>query len=118
MARAEISNHPSYQESRNTVLSVFDRWQAGLLMPLVYEREVRGAVAFGARRSGREYSAEDYRLLGTLVQQLALSLENGRLYEESLQAYLRVEAGNQKLIEMDRKKKDFVAHICHELRTP
>ena len=87
-------------------------------MPLVYEREVRGAVAFGARRSGREYSAEDYRLLGTLVQQLALSLENGRLYEESLQAYRRVEASNRKLIEMDRRKKDFVANICHELRTP
>jgi len=118
MARAEISNHPSYQESRNTVLSVFDRWQAELLMPLVYEREVRGVVAFGARRSGREYSAEDYRLLGTLVQQLALSLENGRLYEESLQAYQRVEATNRKLIEADRIKKDFVANICHELRTP
>ena len=77
-----------------------------------------GAVAFAARRSGREYSAEDYRLMETLVQQLALSLENGRLYEESLQAYRRVESSNRKLIEMDRKKKDFVANICHELRTP
>ena len=118
VARAEVTNHPSYKESRTAVLGVFERWKAELLMPLVYEREVRGAVAFGARRSGREYSAEDYRLLGTLVQQLALSLENGRLYEESLQAYRRVEASNRKLIEMDRRKKDFVANICHELRTP
>ncbi|HEY1236550.1 MAG TPA: ATP-binding protein [Candidatus Binatia bacterium] len=118
VARAEVINHPSYKESRDVVMGVFSRWQAELLMPLVYEREVRGAVAFGVRRSGREYSAEDYRLLETLVQQLALSLENGRLYEESLQAYRRVEATNQKLIEMDRKKKDFVANICHELRTP
>jgi signal transduction histidine kinase len=118
VARAEVINHPSYKESRNVVMGLFDRWQAELLMPLVYEREVRGAVAFALRRSGREYSAEDYRLMETLVQQLALSLENGRLYEESLQAYRRVEATNQKLIEMDRKKKDFVANICHELRTP
>lgn len=118
VARAEVVNHPSYQENRNVMMGVFDRWQAELLMPLVYEREVRGAVAFGARRSGREYSAEDYRLMETLVQQLALSLENGRLYEESLQAYRRIEASNRKLIEMDRRKKDFVANICHELRTP
>jgi len=118
VARAEVPNHPWYQKNREAVLALFDRWKAELLMPLVYEREVRGAVSFGVRRSGREYSAEDYRLLETLVQQLALSLENGRLYEESLQAYRRVEASNRKLIEMDRKKKDFVANICHELRTP
>jgi signal transduction histidine kinase len=118
VARAEATTHPRYEEKRQLVLSVFDRWKAELLLPLVYEREVRGVVAFGARRSGHEYSAEDYRLLTTLTDQLALSLENGRLYEESLKAYHRIEATNRKLIEMDRIKKDFVANICHELRTP
>ena len=118
VARAEATNHPLYQQSRAAVLALFDRCKAELLLPLVYEREVRGVVALGARRLGHEYSAEDYRLLGTLVQQLALSLENGRLYEESLQAYRRIEATNRKLIEIDRIKKDFVANICHELRTP
>ncbi len=118
VARAEATTHPRYEEKRQLVLSVFDRWKAELLLPLVYEREVRGVVAFGARRSSHEYSAEDYRLLATLTDQLALSLENGRLYEESLKAYHRIEATNRKLIEMDRIKKDFVANICHELRTP
>jgi signal transduction histidine kinase len=54
----------------------------------------------------------------TLSAQLALSLENGLLYEESLRAYERAEATNRRLIEMDRVKKQFVANICHELRTP
>jgi two-component system CheB/CheR fusion protein len=75
-------------------------------------------VSFGAKRSGREYSAEDFRLLGTLTDQLALSLENGRLYEESVAARRKAEESNKRLIEMDRIKKDFVANICHELRTP
>jgi signal transduction histidine kinase len=118
VARAEVTTHPRYRERRDQVLGVFGRCKAELLMPLVYERQVRGAVAFGAKRSGQEYSAEDFRLLGTLTDQLALSLENGRLYEESVRAYHRVEASNRKLIEMDRIKKDFVANICHELRTP
>lgn len=118
VTRAEAATDPRYQEDREHVLEVFQQWKAELLLPLVYEREVRGAVAFGPKRSGHEYSAEDFRLLAILSEQLALSLENGRLYEESIEAYRRVESSNRKLIEMDRIKKDFVANICHELRTP
>ena len=53
-----------------------------------------------------------------LTDQLALSLENGRLYEESVKAYAEAESTNKQLIEMDRVKKQFVANICHEVRTP
>ena len=114
----EVSTDPQFGERRERMLQLFERCRAQLLLPLVYEHEVRGLVSFSAKRSGREYSAADYRLLSTLTEQLALSLENGRLYEESLQAYRRVEDSNKKLIESDRVKKDFVANICHELRTP
>ncbi|HWH79097.1 MAG TPA: GAF domain-containing sensor histidine kinase, partial [Candidatus Binatus sp.] len=100
------------------LLSFFERWRSVLLMPLVYERKICGVASFGAKQQGGEYSTEDFRLLRTLTEQLALSLENGRLYAQSVQAYKRVEAVNKKLIETDRIKKDFVANICHELRTP
>ncbi len=118
LCRAEVSLDPRFGERRAEVLQLFERLRAELLLPLVYEHEVRGMVCFGAKRSGLEYSAEDFRLLGTLAEQLALSLENGRLYEESVAARKKAEASNQKLIEMDRIKKDFVANICHEIRTP
>ncbi len=118
ISRAEIMNHPRYRETRERLLEIFNRWGAEVLLPLVYEHEIRGAVAFGAKRTGRDYSAEDFRLLATLTDQLALSLENGRLYEDSIHARERVEAANRELVKMDRVKKDFVANICHELRTP
>jgi signal transduction histidine kinase len=117
ISRDEVMTDPRFREKRALLLEVFTGWKAELLMPLVYEREVRGVVSFGAKRSG-EYSAEDFRLLGTLTDQLALSLENGRLYEESVVARTRAENSNQRLIEIDRTKKDFVANICHEIRTP
>lgn len=118
MSRSEISSHPRFAEKRLALLKFFDDWRAELLLPLIYERAVRGFVCFGAKRSGGEYGAEDFRLLRTLTEQLALSLENGRLYQESESARQRAEAVNRKLIEMDRIKKDFVANICHEIRTP
>ena len=118
VTRAEIMNHPRYQAMRGRLLEILNHWGAEVVMPLAYEHQIRGAVAFGAKRSGREYSAEDFRLLATLSDQLALSLENGRLYEDSILARDRVEAANRELVKMNRVKKDFVANLCHELRTP
>ena len=118
ISRGEVMTNPFFREKRDVTLALFDGWKTELLMPLIFEREVRGFVSFGAKRSRREYSAEDLRLLVTLTDQLALSLENGRLYEESVRAYNQAEATSRRLIEMDRVKKQFVANICHELRTP
>jgi signal transduction histidine kinase len=116
--RDEIMDHPHYRAKKERLLELFDRWRAELILPLVFERQVRGLVSFGGKRTTREYSTEDLRLLGTLVDQLALSLENGKLYEETAKAYDEAAALNRRLLEMDRVKKQFVANICHELRTP
>jgi signal transduction histidine kinase len=118
LSREEVTKDPHYCDDRGALLGVFERCAAELVLPLVYEREVRGMVCLGAKRSRNEYSAEDLRLVVTLSEQLALSLENGGLYEESLAARQKAEASNKRLLEMDRVKKDFVANICHELRTP
>jgi len=118
VSRGEVTTNPLFRRKRVDLLRVFDQLKSELLVPLVFEREVRGFVSFGAKRSRREYSAEDLRLLSTLTDQLALSLENGRLYEASVEAFKSAAATNKKLVEMNRVKKQFVANICHELRTP
>ncbi|MDP2606439.1 MAG: ATP-binding protein [Deltaproteobacteria bacterium] len=118
VSRGEVTTDPRFKPKRDAWLRAFDAMRSELLLPLVFDREIRGFVSLGAKRSRREYSADDLRLLGTLTDQLALSLENGRLYEASVDALGRVEATNKKLLEMDKVKKQFVANVCHELRTP
>jgi signal transduction histidine kinase len=116
--RDEVTGHPHYQAQQARWLELFDHWRAELILPLVFEREVRGWLSFGDKRTSKGYSAEDLRVLGTLADQLALSLENGKLYEETVKAYDQAAALNRRLLDMDRVKKQFVANICHELRTP
>jgi signal transduction histidine kinase len=118
ISRDEVMTNPAYRNNRAALLGLFERHGAELFLPLVYERELRGVALFGAKLSRAEYSGDDFRLLTTLTEQLALSLENGRLYEESLAARQKAEESNRRLLQMDRVKKDFVANICHELRTP
>jgi signal transduction histidine kinase len=125
VSRGEVSTSPEFRAQQQRFLDVFERLEAELLIPIVFEQEVRGLVSFGARKGGEEYSADDLRLLNVLTDQLALALENGKRYEESEKAkeayrklYDEAEAAKGKLIETDRIKKQFVANICHELRTP
>ncbi len=125
ISRGEVVTNPSFRERRTDCLTVFNELQADLLIPIVFEQEVRGLVSFGAKCWGKEYSSDDLRLLGVLTDQLALALENGKRYEESEKAkeeyrrlYAEAEAAKGKLIETDVIKKQFVANICHELRTP
>jgi signal transduction histidine kinase len=118
ISRDELATNPQFADRREVLLQTMGRMRAELLVPLVYERQARGVACFGSKGAGLEYGPADYRLLDTLVEQLALSLENGRLFQESVAARNEAEATNRKLIEMDRMKKDFVANICHELRTP
>lgn len=106
-------------------LEILRGLEAELLLPLVFEQEPLGVAALGRKRSGRGYSGEELRLLGRLADQLALAIKNGMLYEDSERAqeryrrlYAESEALNRRLVEMDRLKKEFVANVTHELRTP
>ena len=125
LSRSEVLANPVFEPERKEWLAMFEPLGSELIIPIVFEQEVRGLVSYSAKRGGREYRGDDLSLLGTLTEQLALSLENGIRYEQSEKAkdeyhrlYDEAERAKRKLIDDDRIKKDFVANICHELRTP
>jgi signal transduction histidine kinase len=125
ISKEEIRFDPAYHENRDLLMSNLGALKSELLIPIIFEASVLGFVSFGRKRSGRGYSADDLMLLCNLTDQLALSLENGMLFEESEQSkedyrrlYDQSEVMNKRLIDTDRLKKQFVANICHELRTP
>jgi signal transduction histidine kinase len=125
LSRGEWSAEALGREQQSELESIFGALKAELVIPIVFQDQVVGFVALGRRHSGRGYDGDDFGLLCNLADQLALALENGMLFEDSERAkenyrrmYDEAQALNRKLLETDRQKKDFVANISHELRTP
>ena len=48
ISRGEVTTNPLFREKRAVLLAVFERWRTELLVPLVFERQVRGFVSYGA----------------------------------------------------------------------
>lgn len=57
------------------------------------------------------FGPDDIPVLSTLGDQLAIAIENARLYQEQLETA-------EKLVEVDQLKNQFLANMSHELRTP
>ncbi len=125
ISKDEMEANPLYRNDRNRLLKIFRECKLELLLPMIFEKQLLGLVSLGKKTTGGGYSADDLRLLSNLTEQLALSLKNGMLYEESEKAkdkyellYGESEKMNNRLREMDQQKKHFVANVSHELRTP
>jgi class 3 adenylate cyclase len=80
--RHEIELSPQYAGSREGMLASFDVLGAELVMPMLYQGQLRAALSLGRKKSGRMFTREDVDLLRTLVAEGAVALENARLFDD------------------------------------
>lgn len=93
-----------------------------IVLPLVTKGELISCIIMGKKISGDAYTQEDMRLLESLANQAAISIENARLYNE-VQGFnqtlkQKVDDATKRLRELLKIKSDFLTVASHQLRTP
>jgi len=81
-----------------------------MAVPMISGDKVIGVFDVQASNIGN-FSTEDANIYTTLALQVAVALQNARLYQEQ-------SATVAQLRELDRLKSSFLANMSHELRTP
>ncbi|MCK5219789.1 GAF domain-containing protein, partial [bacterium] len=81
-------------------------FQAGLLVPLILKQNLMGFAVLGEKRSGDQFTQRDLALLELMAGQMAITLENIKMYEQML--------NNERLTIIGTMS----AGIAHEIRNP
>lgn len=84
--------------------------RAEIAVPMISGEKVLGVFDVQSQTAG-QFTEEDASIFTTLATQVAVALQNARLYVEQ-------SATVTQLRELDRLKSSFLANMSHELRTP
>ena len=104
-------------------------YNTSLILHLKTEGEIIGFLFLGEKKSGDIYSFQDIRVLEIITDQVALGIQNAKAYEKTqkFNLVLRAEIDratkelrdvNDRLVQADKSKDEFISLASHEIRTP
>ncbi len=85
--------------------------QTAVALPLVVKGDVIGVLGLAKAPGASDFAPGDLELLSVLAGQIAIAIQNARLYTRLQDAY-------EKLASLDHLKSEFISIAAHELRTP
>ncbi|UCG39099.1 MAG: response regulator [bacterium] len=92
--------------------------QSALCVPLVRGDRVLGVLNANNKVNGEAFTESDRDLLVTMAAQVAMSIDNARLFaglEEKAEA---LKLAHEELVRLDKDKTELILNISHELKTP
>ena len=115
-------------KNKEILFSLYDI-DVNLVVPLFVKDEVIGLILIGDKRSDNLYVHKDINIISAIAGQLAMAIENSKLYEkekefnkklkvEVKKAVYKLEQANKELQRLDDAKSEFLSIASHQLRTP
>jgi len=92
-------------------------YRALAIAPLISRGKVLGTL-FVMTSSGLPQAEQDVELLTSIAGQVAVAVENARLYASEQQRTTELARALEQQQELDRLKDEFIRNVSHELRTP
>ena len=89
-----------------------------LTLTLLFKDSFLGVLALGSSKDMQDLGRDDQDLAKLLADQVAIALANARLFSDLNEKAAQLEAANEKLKLVDRRKTEFLASMSHELMTP
>ena len=101
-------------------LTILGDFQSGLAVPLIYQTRLIGLLFLAEKISGRKFTMDDTEFLSILANQIAVAIENARLYEGEKMAAMQLRNLQQQLVQTERMAAlgEMSAKIAHEVNNP
>ncbi len=111
LERRQIESLPQFRALSLREQRLLEQMGAELLVPAMIRSELVGVLVLGGKLSQQPYSPEELEMLAVFCHEIAVSLENARLYA-------REKERADMLEKIDQMRTDFLLAVSHELRTP
>jgi signal transduction histidine kinase/DNA-binding response OmpR family regulator len=92
--------------------------QSALCVPLIRGERVLGVLNANNKKSGEAFTESDRDLLVTIAAQVAMSIDNARLFAGLEEKAEDLRQAHEELVRLDKDKTELILNMSHELKTP
>ena len=100
--------------------NVLEQFREGLVLPLMNRGLLNGLLFVGRKSEAEQYTTNDEEFLSILSSQIAVAVENARLYEAEKSALVELQTTQEQLLHSERLADlgEMSAKIAHEINNP
>jgi len=85
LTKIDVLEDPKLRQVSKSCAVFFEKLNASLMVPLIYQEKVIGLFSLGEKKSGKSYNRQDLDVFHAVANQGAVAIENARLFQESLE---------------------------------